>query len=422
MTTRLPDGWTPAQLGDIASVVTGFAFKSTSFADAGLPIIRMSNLNKGRLRLQDAARVPANVVDGMDQYRLEEGDLLLGLSGSIENFAVVSRTDLPCYLNQRVGKFVLRDASALNYGYLRFHVQAKQFREQVLGLAVGAAQLNVSPKQLERLGLLLPPLPEQRKIAGILSSVDDAIERTQTVIDQVQVVKRGLMQELLTRGLPGRHSRFKQTEIGEIPEEWESVQLGSLCRDVADGPHFSPKYVEREKGVPILSARNVRVDGWSLGDVKYVSREDHAEFCKRARPKPGDVLYTKGGSVGIARVNDLPFEFSVWVHVALLKLRRERVNPWFLAAMLNSKPCYKQVLLFTHGTSNRDLGLTRMVKIRFPLPPLAEQTEIAERLRAADDRMTRESDTAEQLRVLKSALMSVLLTGELCVTPDTEAA
>ena len=60
------------------------------------------------------------------------------------------------------------------------------------------------------------PLPEQRKIAAILSSVDDAIEKTQAVIDQVQVVKRGLMQELLTRGLPGRHTRFKQTEIGEI--------------------------------------------------------------------------------------------------------------------------------------------------------------------------------------------------------------
>ena len=58
------------------------------------------------------------------------------------------------------------------------------------------------------------------KLAAILSSVDDAIEKTQAVIDQVQVVKRGLMQQLLTRGLPGRHTRFKQTEIGEIPEEW----------------------------------------------------------------------------------------------------------------------------------------------------------------------------------------------------------
>ena len=76
----------------------------------------------------------------------------------------------------------------------------------------------------------LPPHREQRKIAAILSSVDDAIEKTQAVIDQVQVVKRGLMQELLSRAaMPGRHTRFKQTEIGEIPEEWEVRALVDCC-------------------------------------------------------------------------------------------------------------------------------------------------------------------------------------------------
>ena len=266
----------------------------------------------------------------------------------------------------------------------------------------------------------LPPLREQRKIAAILSSVDDGIEKTQAVIDQVQVVKRGLMQQLLTRGLPGRHTRFKQTEIGEIPEEWRVVQLGSVCLDVSDGPHFSPKYVDRQNGVPFLSARNIRVDGWALGDVKYVSRQDHSTFCKRSHPAPGDLLYTKGGTVGIARVNDLPFDFSIWVHIALLKLRKECIHEWFLAAMLNSPPCYRQALLYTHGTSNRDLGITRMVRIQFSLPPLQEQIEIAERLRTVDQRNTRELESLAQLKLLKSALMSVLLTGELCVTPDSE--
>ena len=78
----------------------------------------------------------------------------------------------------------------------------------------------------------VPRLPEQRKIAAILSSVDDAIEKTQAVIDQVQVVKRGLMQELLTRGLPGRHTRFRQSEIGvRYREEWEASRAS--CRSLA---------------------------------------------------------------------------------------------------------------------------------------------------------------------------------------------
>ena len=84
---------------------------------------------------------------------------------------------------------------------------------------------GISFRTLSRLLLHHPPLPEQRKIAAMLSSVDDAIEKTQAVIDQVQVVKRGLMQQLLTRGLPGRHTQFKQTELGEIPEEWGIVRI-----------------------------------------------------------------------------------------------------------------------------------------------------------------------------------------------------
>ena len=73
-------------------------------------------------------------------------------------------------------------------------------------------------KLLRELNLLLPPLAEQKKIASILSSVDEAIEATQAVLDQLHVVKKAMMAELLTRGLPGRHTRFKQTEIGEVPE------------------------------------------------------------------------------------------------------------------------------------------------------------------------------------------------------------
>ena len=106
----------------------------------------------------------------------------------------------------------------------------------------------------------MPPLPEQRKIAAILSSVDDAIEKTQAVIDQVQAVKRGLMQELLTRGLPGRHTRFKQTEIGEIPESWELLSLGQLIDDGPNNGLYRPQQ-EYGEGTPI-----VRIDAFDNGD------------------------------------------------------------------------------------------------------------------------------------------------------------
>ena len=102
-------------------------------------------------------------------------------------------------------------------------------------LAAGSTFLEVSKRTIRDFRVVVPPLPEQRKIAAILSSVDDSIEKTQSVIDQVQVVKRGLMQELLTRGLPGRHTQVQATrdreETGrDEPDGWRPAHLGDLAR------------------------------------------------------------------------------------------------------------------------------------------------------------------------------------------------
>lgn len=165
-----------------------------------------------------------------------------------------------------------------------------------------------------------------------------------------------------------------------IPPGWSWCRLGHLCLQVADGPHFSPKYVDKADGVPFLSARNVRPGGFQLEDLKFVSREDHEQFCKRVRPEHGDIIYTKGGTTGVATVNRLNFEFSVWVHLAVLKVPRDFVLPEYVVVALNSAHCYAQSQAYTHGTGNRDLGLTRMIQITLPLPPLAEQIHIVARM------------------------------------------
>jgi len=162
----------------------------------------------------------------------------------------------------------------------------------------------------------------------------------------------------------------------EIPKSWEWTRLGELCFQVSDGPHFSPNYVSKEEGIPFLSTRNIRTDGIQLDSAKYISKQDYEEFCKRVKPEVGDILYTKGGTTGIAIVNNLDIEFTVWVHVAVLKIAKSSIYPQYLAHVLNSPHCYGLSQKYTHGSSNKDLGLTRMILITIPLPPLAEQKRI----------------------------------------------
>ena len=168
-----------------------------------------------------------------------------------------------------------------------------------------------------------------------------------------------------------------------------------------------------------LSARNLSVASWHLEDAKFISEADYLEFCKRVTPEIGDVLYTKGGTTGIARVVDLSMRFQVWVHIAVLKLDRDKVDPYFLAYALNSVGCYEQSQLSTRGATNQDLGLTRMIRIWLALPPLTEQKEIAARLRRETERvdaLVAESESAlSLLQERRSALISAAVTGKIDV-------
>jgi type I restriction enzyme S subunit len=165
--------------------------------------------------------------------------------------------------------------------------------------------------------------------------------------------------------------------LPELPAGWVWANLGQLAWSVKDGPHYSPKY--SDSGIPFISGGNIRPEGIDFSSTKFISQELHAELSQRCKPEYGDLLYTKGGTTGIARINTETRDFNVWVHVAVLKLVNS-VEPFYLQHALNSTHCYKQSQQYTHGVGNQDLGLTRMVWITIPLPPLAEQKFIYEEI------------------------------------------
>jgi type I restriction enzyme S subunit len=163
------------------------------------------------------------------------------------------------------------------------------------------------------------------------------------------------------------------SDVFELPEGWVWVNLGQLTWSVKDDPHYSPKYVD--EGIPFITGGNVRPSGVDFANAKRISPELQAELSQRCKPEKGDILYTKGGTTGIARVNTYDIDFNVWVHVAVLKLATS-IESFYIQHALNSPFCYAQSQRFTHGVGNQDLGLTRMVNIALPLPSLAEQKQI----------------------------------------------
>ena len=309
-----------------------------------------------------------------------------------------------------------------------FHVlRWSKTRQWIIRHSQQSALTNLNRSIMDAIPIPLLPLSEQRRIASILSSVDKAIEKTQAVIDQVQVVKHGLMQELFTRGPPGRHTRFKQTGIGEIPADWEVARIEDLGQQgrpaVKAGPFGSSlkKSFYVSEGYRVYGQEQVLARDLSVGN--YYIDERRFRSLKSCEVKAGDILMSLVGTFGEAIVVSSEAEPGI-INPRLLRLSLDPllVLPEFFCYWLHSGATRRLLEDTAQGGTMGVLNASIVKKLALGRPPLAEQSEIVAALSAIDRRLDGEFALNAALVAAKAALLSVLLTGELRVTPDTEAA
>jgi type I restriction enzyme S subunit len=323
---------------------------------------------------------------------------------------------VPIATNQGFASLVCKDG--IEPEFLYYHISARQ--RELAQLSAGSTFTELPRRGFRRLSVLLPPLREQRKIADTLSSVDEAIEKTDTVIEQVRRVKQGLAQQLLSRGLPGRHTRFKQTEVGEVPEEWEVVLLGDCGgRDmVQTGPFGAqlPSALFTEKGCPVLNIGNVQAGFLDGAELTYVP-EEVCERLRRYQVANGDLLFSRMATVG--RVCLVSPEWAgalISYHLIRVRVDPEVVTPLFLMhSLLHSPSVIRQVGGAAAGGTRQGVNTTIIRRLRIPKPALKEQMRIAALLDTMDNRIEAERRSLERLHTAKSALMHVLVTGQVRV-------
>ncbi len=163
--------------------------------------------------------------------------------------------------------------------------------------------------------------------------------------------------------------------IEDNPFGWKRSTLGEECYSIKDGPHKSPPYIEGTDGIPFISTRNVvNGDGIDWSTAKYISESDYLECIKKCHPEKGDILYSKGGTTGIAKLVDTDRRFANWVHIAVLKFG-EQFDGRFLECMLNSDYCYAQSQKLTKGIANRDFVLSAIAQVVIFVPPIELQRQ-----------------------------------------------
>ena len=316
----MPDGWDTRTLGEFATLQRGFDLPLRKRRRGPIPIFASNGM-----------------VDWHDEPRVAGPGVVTGRSGTVGKAFLVESDFWPLNTTLYVKDF---HGNAPEYVF-RF---LEYFRLGRFSTGTGVPTLNRNVVHREHVAV--PPLPEQKKIAAILGSVDAAISATQAVIDQTHKVKQGLLQQLLTRGIG--HTRFKKTEIGEIPEEWEVHELGDFIpKDAIRNGLYKP-LTEYGDGTPII-----RIDGFDDGDrlstappkrVRTTPEEESAFGVER-----DDLLINRVNSLShlgksaivASREEPTVFESNM---MCVRVCRSVGLLPEYLLYLLSSRPAKDQIL------------------------------------------------------------------------------
>jgi type I restriction enzyme S subunit len=283
-------------------------------------------------------------------------------------------------------------------------------------LATGSKVYGISKTNVAQLEVVVPSIDAQVRFEKIFQTWDRAIEKTEQLIEYKQNIKNGLLHRLLTGKVRFKEfiksKKMKKTKLGLIPEDWGYFKLGELVT-VKDGTHVTPKYIE--SGVPFLRVTDI-VNNQKNHNKRYISREEHKILTKTNKPAKGDILYSKNGTIGVAKLIDWDWEFSIFVSLALLRIRNSTiVHDEFLEIWLNSDLAKHEIYRGVKQGTVTNLHLEEIEQFRVVLPAKREQMKIAKVVRKVNKEIEHLTEKSEKLKNQKGGLMQTLLMGQIRV-------
>lgn len=272
-----------------------------------------------------------------------------------------------------------------------------------------ANQVSITLKELFAYTFPLPPLPEQQKIAKILSTWDNAISTTELLIENSTQQKKALMQQLLT----GK-KRLLDDEGKRFAGEWKEVTLESVF-PVIDSLHQTPKF--SSSGYPMIRVTDIKGGNLSLKNALCVDEEVFEEYTKKYQPKKGDIVFSRVGSYGNSSLVNTDDLFCLGQNTVIAS-SNSCANNVFIYQFLNASFIKRQIERTVDGSSHKTVSLKIIRNLILRLPSVQEQQKIATVLTNADKEIELLEQQLADLQQEKKALMQVLLTGKKRVVVD----
>ena len=410
----LPEGWKWVRLGEVVERIrNGFVYHFSLMSKEGIPITRIETISEGYIDESKVGYLDFSYYELVKAFKLQYGDILFS---HINSFEHVGKTAIyngkPPFLIHGMNLLLLRAKDNVCHPFfLIFLLKSEEIRKKIRSLSRQAVnQVSINISDLSKLSIPLPPLPEQRKIAQILETVDNAIEKTEKIIEKYKRIKQGLMQDLLTKGIDEKGNirsekthKFKDSPLGRIPEEWEVVRLGEVGEIIMGQSPASALVNQEGNGIPFLQ-------GSAEFGAKYPLPKNWIVKPLKLAPK-NSILISIRAPVGDLNIADNVY--CIGRGLSAIKVNNSKANNFFIWFVLH---LYSDRLVkISQGSTFEAIGHNELNNFLIPLPPLSEQKRIAEILSQIDQAIEKEEKYKQKLERLKKGLMEDLLTGKVRV-------
>ncbi len=429
------DGWAKTTIGESADLITGFPFKSSDFVASGVRLVRGMNVKRGQLEWspEQTKRWPTITAE-FQHYELAFGDVVIGMDGSRvgENFAVISASDVPALLVQRVAR--LRGTPTLSQGYLRYLICNPRFTAYVKAVQTGTSIPHISKRQIEAYEVALPPLAEQCAIASILSAFDDKIELNRRTAATLEEMARAVFKSWFVDFDPvrakaeGREPERMDAETAALfpdsfgddglPEGWVR-SVGADLFEVTKGRSYKKSELQPSDTALVTLKSFNRHGGYARRGLKPYT----GDYKPRQVVTPGDIVMACTDMTQAAEVVGRPAivepsEFATMVaslDVLVLRPAHSWVANEWMYWLLNDPMTHEHMRSYANGSTVLHLSKDAVPSLQCHIPPVqivrAFSTLIGPMMRW----IQRSGTENVSLAAVRDALLPRLLSGDLRV-------
>ncbi len=386
---QLSKGWTVCKLEDIAMEInSGFASGKHNKSGNGIAHIRPMNIDSsGKINLTVVKYIEDNFKD-----KLKKDDVLFNNTNSpklLGKTALIKENTNWGYSNHMTRiRFNSSKVESSWFALFLHKLFLDGYYKQIAKNHVNQSSIN-SSDLATKIPIIIAPKNEQKRIVSKIESIFAQIDAGKEKLVDVRKLLKQTRQSILKKNFDASSKQY------------ESQKLDNLSIKITDGTHFTPKY--EESGIPFISVKNIQNERIYFDNCKYVSQETHEKLIKRCHPEFGDLLITKSGTIGRIAIVDTKVPFSLFVSVALIKLRNN-INKNYLKLFFQDFFNHIDISQQIKGVVIKNFHLEDIRQVLIPLPPLNEQKRIVSKIESILGRI----DAIENLIILTFCMILMM--------------